>query len=252
MKKILKPVQITLALAVLMALAACGAGAQQANPTATVVDVNSVMTSAAATAFVQLTQIAGQASATAAPTQTYTPAPPTETSNPAAGTGTTAPSLQLLTSTPSDGAVGLPPTETTLPGTGTATAPVVLTPLVPVSTTVVSTCFNSKFVADVTIPDGTVMKPEEKFRKIWRIQNTGTCKWDEGFGFKLWAGPAMSGDPVYFSSTDQPVQPGGTVDIGVDMRAPTATGDYVAHWIMVSDSGQTFGGDFTVVIKVAQ
>ena len=76
MNKISKAVQLAVALVAIMALAACGSGAQ-ANPTATVVDVNSVMTSAAATAFVQLTQIAGQASATAAPTQTATPAPPT-------------------------------------------------------------------------------------------------------------------------------------------------------------------------------
>jgi hypothetical protein len=237
-------VQVILTLATLVVLTACGAGAQ-ASPTATVVDVNAVMTSAAGTAFVQLTQIAARASATA------TPAPPTETPNPSAGT---APALQLLTSTPGGGAVGLPPTETTLPGIGTATATSasVLTPILPISTKAADTCLNSKFAGDVTIPDGTLMKPDEKFRKIWRVQNTGTCRWDEGFGFTLWAGPAMSGEPIKFSINDQPVNPGGTVDMGIDMRAPTTPGDYVAHWIMVSDSGKTFGGDFTVVIKVVK
>src|SRR6185295_11416560 len=39
-------------------------------------------------------------------------------------------------------------------------------------------CNNSVFVADITIPDGSVLKPGEDFTKIWRIQNTGNCRWD--------------------------------------------------------------------------
>lgn len=35
----------------------------------------------------------------------------------------------------------------------------------------------STFVADVTIPDGTVMPPGFLFEKVWRIQNSGTVPW---------------------------------------------------------------------------
>lgn len=35
----------------------------------------------------------------------------------------------------------------------------------------------STFVADVTVPDGTVMPPGFLFEKVWRIQNSGTVPW---------------------------------------------------------------------------
>jgi hypothetical protein len=249
MNRLIKPIQIALVLAAFVALSGCGLG-QAAEPTATPVDVNAVMTSAAATAFVQLTQIAGQASATPAPTQTPTTAPPTGTPDPNAATATQGSPLQLLT--PTDSAGGLPVVETPIGGGLPTNTPLPnLTPIVPVATAGNgTTCFNSKFVADVTVPDGTVLQPGEKFRKVWRIQNTGTCKWDQGFGLTIWAGPAMGGTPISFSGSDQPVEAGGTVDLGIDMVAPDKSGDYIAHWVMINDSGKTFGGDFTVVIKV--
>lgn len=36
----------------------------------------------------------------------------------------------------------------------------------------------SRFVRDVTIPDGTKLYVGEKFTKIWEIQNVGTCVWE--------------------------------------------------------------------------
>lgn len=33
------------------------------------------------------------------------------------------------------------------------------------------------FVADVTVPDGTVMPPYFEFEKIWRVRNSGTVPW---------------------------------------------------------------------------
>lgn len=252
MTGISKPIHMLIVLVAILGLSACGTP-QSAAPTATVVDVKAVMTSAAATAFVQLTQIAGQASATSAPTQTATPAPATNTPNPLAGTATTASGLQLLT--PTEGAGGLPTAQTPVVGAGTplATAVIGLTPLFPVATTSSSTtCYNSKFVADVTIPDGTILQPYQKFRKIWRIQNTGTCPWDDGFGLTFWAGSDMGGQAIYFSANDAKIQPGSTVDLGIDMRAPLVPNKYVGHWSMVTDAGKTFGGDFTVVITVSK
>src|SRR3977135_3448022 len=35
----------------------------------------------------------------------------------------------------------------------------------------------SSFVADITVPDGTVMPPLFIFEKIWRIRNTGAVPW---------------------------------------------------------------------------
>jgi hypothetical protein len=251
MNRFLKPIQAALMLMILAALSSCTLG-QAASPTPTAVDVNAIMTSAAATAFVELTKIAGQASPTPAPTQTPTLAPATKEPVEAVNTPDAA-SAGNATSTVAAG--GLPPTETLVAtavgGTPGPTAARSLTPIGPaVPTSNAPTCLNSKYVDDVSIPDGTIMAPYQKFHKIWRIQNTGICSWDQGFGFALAAGEAMGSGPQYFSNNDQPVGPGGIVDIGVEMRAPSQPGEYIAHWKMISDSGQFFGGDFTVVIKV--
>jgi hypothetical protein len=44
---------------------------------------------------------------------------------------------------------------------------------------------NMAYVADVTIPDGTVMTPGNAFSKTWRVRNSGTCKWKDGLNWCL-------------------------------------------------------------------
>lgn len=258
MKKIIGAALVLLAVA---ALSGCTLG-QAASPTATPVDVNLVMTSAAATAFVELTTVANQATVTPLPTleptatlvpPTETPAQPSATVDPAAvaPTATSAPAQVLPTETPA--AAGLPATPTLAVMAGTQIPTLTpLAPAAPAGANTGPTCYNSKFVADVTIPDGTVLKPYQKFYKVWRVQNTGTCPWDQGYGFIQYTGPNMGTTVTYFSNNDQPVGSGGTVDIGVELRAPAQPNDYVAHWTMINDTGKTFGGDFTVVIKVVK
>ena len=251
---LLKYVKIFIVLGVITALSACSGQANTApTATATTVDVFMVMTSAAATAFVELTQIAGRPSETAIPSKT--PVPPANTPDALVATATKDPSGSIAP-TATESAVGIPVVNTPVPDTGgvpTSTLAPSPTPVRPFATTAPGvTCLNSRYVADVTIPDGTVLKPYDKFKKIWRIENTGTCQWDQGFGLTIWAGPDMGGSPIYFSNNDKPVKPGGVVDLGIEMRAPVTPGDYIAHWIMISDSGVTFGGDLSIVIKVAK
>ena len=255
MNRYAKPLQVILVLVAVLALSGCSLG-QAASPTATAVDVTAVMTSAAATAFVQLTQIAGQVPATIPASATVVVK---QTSGP---TATLAAGLQLVTAT--EGAGGLP-AQGTQPAAGTPLVPSLatqpggaaipsLTPFAPTKApgtgTNVDACRNSKFMGDITIPDGTVMAPYQKFTKIWAIQNTGTCAWDQGFGYNIWAGPNMSGQGGKFSGADKPIPPGGVFDVIVEMRAPSQKGDYIAHWMMVDDQGKLFGADFVVYIKV--
>jgi len=243
MKSVSKSIRAVLIVLAVAALTGCSL-ATAASPTPTTLDVNAVMTSAAATAFVELTKIAGQATPTTAPTKT-----PTQ-----AATATQDQALLLLTAT--DAASGLPVVATSIPAATAAGLPATtaipsLTPFAnPNPGATVVTCFNSQFVADLTIPDGTVLQPGEKFNKIWQVKNTGTCRWDEGFGLVIWAGPSMDGYASYFSANDQPVEPGGIVDMAIQMRAPEKSGEYVAHWTMIDDQGKTFGGDLIVYIKV--
>ncbi len=62
---------------------------------------------------------------------------------------------------------GTPPTATPTRTPGPATVPP-------------SSCDKAQFVSDVTIPDGTVMSPGQKFTKTWSLKNVGTCAWVKG------------------------------------------------------------------------
>jgi hypothetical protein len=116
-------------------------------------------------------------------------------------------------------------------------------------------CKNSAFNGDITIPDGTVMKPWQKFQKVWKVKNTGTCTWDQGFSFNPVEGPpsmATHLSPYYFQTKSNFVAAGESVDIAINMYAPGDPGQYVAHWHMYDDNGKPFGSDFTVVIQVVK
>jgi next-to-BRCA1 protein 1 len=46
---------------------------------------------------------------------------------------------------------------------------------------------DSRFIKDVTVPDGTPMAPSTPFTKIWRMRNNGFSKWPYGTQL-LWVG----------------------------------------------------------------
>jgi len=227
-----------------LTLAACNVGATPA-PT---VDVNAINTAAVATA---MGQISAQLTMTALAAPTNTPPP-------------TVSPLPLVTSalpTTSGGAAptaGVAGTLPTLSFNNTPNTTVVagFTPLgtsvAPVSTAVLGdSCNNSAYIADVTYPDNTVVRPGTDFNKVWRVQNTGTCLWDDGYKLAFIAGDRAL-DPVSFEFTDSAdfVSGGETADLGVDLTAPLAEGTYSATWRMQSDSGVYFGTMLTVVIVV--
>lgn len=104
---------------------------------------------------------------------------------------------------------------------------------------------NSAFVADVTVPDGTLFAPNQSFNKIWRMKNTGTCTWGAGYQFVFISGDALT------ASTVLPVPntaPGATADFLVPMNAPRDTGTHVGTWRLKSPSGAMFGTIVTVKI----
>src|SRR5512136_442115 len=82
------------------------------------------------------------------------------------------------------------PTETIVPTITETPSP---SPIPP--TTVVDTyCDNSAFVADVTIPDHTILAPGQVFEKTWTFKNTGTCTWKPGYTIIFMNGNAMRGN----------------------------------------------------------
>lgn len=226
-----------------LALAACNVGATPA-PT---VDINAINTAAVATA---MGQISAQLTQTALAAPSSTPMP-TDTSIPLA-------TFALPTSaagSPVPG--GALPTVSFNSTPNTNTTPLagftpIGSPIAPAATTSLGdACNNSVYIADVTIPDNSEIKPGVDFKKIWRVQNTGTCIWDEGYKLAFISGDKAL-DPVSFEfkRSEDFVAGGATADVGVNLTAPLKEGTYSATWQMQSDSGVYFGTPLTVVIVV--
>lgn len=135
------------------------------------------------------------------------------------------------------------PTATSSPAV-TNTAPVQATILV-VPT---SSCNGLTFVADVTVPDNTKMSPGQKFTKTWKVKNSGTCDWENGFQFRFIGGEAMSGITLKLEKT---VKPGAETELSVALTAPTTPGTYRSNWRMSTESGAYFGDEVYVLIVVS-
>jgi hypothetical protein len=91
----------------------------------------------------------------------------------------------------------------------------------------------------VTVPDGTTFLPGESFSKVWRLKNIGSCSWTTGYALVFMSGDRMGGDT--FVPLSQTVLPGQTVDLAIEMVAPTDPGDHRGYWGLRTDSGVFFG-----------
>jgi hypothetical protein len=110
-----------------------------------------------------------------------------------------------------------------------------------------ASCYRLTFVSDVSVPDNTVMDPGETFTKTWKVLNSGSCPWDAGFKFAYKTGQAMGGVTYVLASA---VPPNSSMDISIDMTAPTAAGTARGDWQMSTAGGQFFGDIIYVQIVV--
>ena len=131
-----------------------------------------------------------------------------------------------------------PPTVTLAVASATSNAPVA---------TATQNCDDADFVTDVTIPDGTVLDPNESFTKTWRLKNSGTCSWTPSYAVVFNNGDSMSGPATQALVGN--VNPGQTMDISVNLKAPGSSGDYTGYWKLRNAAGVTFA-TFYVTIKV--
>jgi hypothetical protein len=135
------------------------------------------------------------------------------------------------------------PTETTVPTITDTPSP---SPIPP--TTVVDTyCDNSAFVADVTIPDHTILAPGQVFEKTWSFKNTGTCTWKPGYTITFVKGDVMGNT----RAINQTVAPQEEINVTVKLIAPHTPKDYSGVWRLANGKGQQFGEFVSVMITVA-
>lgn len=94
------------------------------------------------------------------------------------------------------------------------------------------------FIADVSIPDGTIIVGGETFTKTWRIQNSGKEPWTTEFSFVFVNGDRMDGFPVELA---EEILPGGSVDVSIVMIGPPEAGFYTGFWMMSTEEDVVFG-----------
>ena len=139
----------------------------------------------------------------------------------------------------------IPPTQTL--GFPTSTLAVATTSAPPTNPPPTQSCDLMQFIEDVTIPDGTILKPNEAFTKTWRLKNVGTCSWTAAYAIVFSSGDAMSGPATQALAGN--VNPGQTVDVSIDLKAPATDGDYRSFWKLRNAAGVLFA-QFYVDIKV--
>jgi hypothetical protein len=110
----------------------------------------------------------------------------------------------------------------------------------------VKPCNAADFISE-TVKDNTVFAPGETFTKSWRLKNVGTCTWNPNYDFVFASGDRMGGAKT--TDLDQYVKPGETIDLKVNLTAPSDPDTYVGYWRLRSDDGETFGQVY-VQIKV--
>jgi hypothetical protein len=196
-------------------------------------DIGAINTLAAQTVIAQLTQMVEA-----------TPTPGIATQVGQATSTQPAPATEVPTATPtaSPTATNLP---TNTPVPPTATSRPTATPL---------PCNWAQFVSDVTVPDNTTFTPGESFKKTWRLKNIGSCTWTTAYSMVFLNGESMNGSSV---PMPRAVAPGETVDLSVNLVAPSATGTYRGNWMLRNKDGRFGIGDnanvaFWVQIKVGE
>ena len=97
----------------------------------------------------------------------------------------------------------------------------------------------AEFIQDVTCPDQTSMKGGQRFTKVWRLRNIGTCTWTKDYSLIFTAGDKVGG--ISPKPLGQVVKPGDFVEVGVDLIAPKDPNIYQGNWMLQDERGEIFG-----------
>ena len=202
-------------------------------------DVGAIFTAAAETVVAQFS-IEQTQTAQAAPSATPLPTNTTVATFAVVSPGAVNPTVQgAITPLATTGIGTLPGVIATFP---TATSAVLATQAGPV-------CLSSTFVADVNHPDGSSVKKGEWIEKIWSIQNTGTCTWDDGFALIQYSGDITKSDKWEITQKKDFVDPNEIIEISLQMKIPDSAGEHGGCWRMRGDRGSFFGTPLCVLVE---
>jgi hypothetical protein len=109
----------------------------------------------------------------------------------------------------------------------------------------------AKFVADVSLPDGSILSPNCQATKTWRISNPGRTAWPTSVRL-VHVGGALMGASNGISVP--PLEPAAEFDLALPIQAPAQAGRYVGYWRLMydeADSQRRFGHRLWCDISVA-
>lgn len=97
------------------------------------------------------------------------------------------------------------------------------------------------------VPDGTRLRPGERFAKRWVLRNSGTTTWAQGYRL-AWAGGDSLGAPAAVAVP--PTPPGAEAAVTVEFVAPAAVGRRRSTWRLVDAGDRPFGDEVWAEIEV--
>jgi len=110
--------------------------------------------------------------------------------------------------------------------------------------------WDAAFVADVSVPDGSVIEGGTPFTKTWGVSNSGCQTWAGNVEAVYASGSAMNGPASVL--LDVVIGQNGTADISVDLVAPEAPGTYQVTYRLRNPEGELFGTSLYAEIVVPE
>jgi hypothetical protein len=86
--------------------------------------------------------------------------------------------------------------------------------------------------------DNTAFAPGAAFKMTWTIKNVGKSTWTRAYQLRFYANSQLGGPSAINFNKDVP--PGETIDLTIDMTAPSTPGDYHSIWVLTSDKTGNF------------
>jgi hypothetical protein len=113
----------------------------------------------------------------------------------------------------------------------------------------------AEFLGDLSVPDGTLMRPGEVLTKRWGLRNAGSVPWVDRYLIRLGTQESRSTPITAVRVRVADTEPGRAVEASVDVTAPPFAGTYEVHWKMADSSGRLYYPDrywagvwFTIVV----
>jgi hypothetical protein len=91
---------------------------------------------------------------------------------------------------------------------------------------------------DITIPAGTKVKAREAFTKKWTLTNGGSIAWQKDYLIVFVSGDNMGVSTMPLGVV---VEPGSSVEITLNLVAPSSLGTHTSNFMLQTPNGQKFG-----------